>query len=194
MALWRGDYPRAAAVLRESIALWQELEDRRGVADAQTYLGHVACFYPEAGDPTALFSESLSVFRQLGDKEGIANSLFGLAFLAFFAGDRSRARELAAECLSLYYELGHKGGMAMLLESFAIISGIEGAGEAAARLLGAADALREAINSPRPPSYGPIYDTYVSSLPSDFPAAWTQGQSMPLEESIALALTIAGAV
>jgi non-specific serine/threonine protein kinase len=185
MALWRGDYPRAAAVLRESIALWQELGDRRGVADAQTYLGHVACFYPEAGDPTALFSESLSVFRQLGDKEGIANSLFGLAFLAFFAGDRRRARELAAESLSLYHELDHKGGIAMLLESFAVVAAVEGAGEAAPRLLGAADALREAINSPRPPSYGPIYDTYVSRLPSDFPAAWTQGQAMPLEESIA---------
>jgi predicted ATPase len=194
MALWRGDYPRAAAVLRESIALWQELGDRRGVADAQTYLGHVAYFYPEAGDPAALFSESLSVFRQLGDKEGIANNLFGLAFLAFFAGDRARARELVAECLSLYHELGHKGGTAMLLESCAIIAALEGAGEVAARLLGAADALREAINSPRPPSYGPIYDTYVSRLPSDFPAAWTQGQAMPLEQSVALALTIARAV
>jgi hypothetical protein len=81
----------------------------------------------------------------------------------------------------------------MLLESFAVIAAVEGAGEAAARLLGA-DALREAINSPRPPSYGPIYDIYVSSLPSDFPAAWTQGQAMPLEDSIALALTIARAV
>jgi predicted ATPase len=194
MALWRGNYPRAAAVLKESIALWQELGDRRGVADAQTYLGHVACFYPEAGDPAALFAESLSVFRQLGDREGIANSLFGLAFVAFFAGDQSRARELAAECLSLYHELGHKGGMAMLLESCAIIAAIEGAGEVAARLLGAADALREAINSPRPPSYSPIYDTYVSSLPGAFPAAWTQGQAMPLDEAIALALTIARAV
>ena len=71
---------------------------------------------------------------------------FGLAFLGFFAGDRARARELVAECLSLYHELGHKGGIAMLLESFAIIAAIEGAGEAAACLLGAADALREEVS------------------------------------------------
>jgi hypothetical protein len=43
-----------------------------------------------------------------------------------------------AESLSLYQELGHKGDMAMLLESFAVIAAVKGAGERAARLLGAA--------------------------------------------------------
>jgi hypothetical protein len=65
--------------------------------------------------------------------------------------------------------------------------------ERAARLWGAAEALREAIGAPLPPNLTPYHDGLVAAIRAGadeeaWAAAWAAGRALPLEEAIAAAL------
>jgi len=183
-AHFQGDHARATALLRESLSLYEGVGDMHGAADALDYLAYTAMFYPDAGDPRELFERSLSLARRMEEPERMASVLFGLAGLAFVAGKIARARALVGESLTLYRALGLTGGLAMTVEGFAALAVIEGRGERAARLFAAADVARAAINAPRPPAYGPVYDSIVSAVRAEYADAWAAGGTMTLDEAV----------
>lgn len=70
-----------------------------------------------------------------------------------------------------------------------------GHSELAARLWGAAEAFRQAIDAPLPPSYTDDYAHYKEALKAalgeeGFSTAWAEGQRLPFEEVIDLAMTV----
>jgi hypothetical protein len=82
---------------------------------------------------------------------------------------------------------------AVVLERLAVVAGVWGQTERAARLFGAAIALREAIDAPLWPIERIDYDRHVAAARSSlgeepFAAAWAEGRTMRLEDAIALAL------
>jgi hypothetical protein len=79
------------------------------------------------------------------------------------------------------------------LDGFALLAGVQGQPRRGARLWGAADALRQALGTPRVPSEQADYDQALVSLRADLgeascAAAQAAGQDMTLEDAIALAL------
>ncbi len=79
MARGQGDLAAARSLLEQSVAIWRELGNKRGIAISLNPLGHVA---REEGDYVAAAAshrESLTVRRELGDKKGVAECLEGLA-------------------------------------------------------------------------------------------------------------------
>ena len=69
----------------------------------------------------------------------------------------------------------------------------EGQPARAARLGGAAEALREALGAALHPVLHPGHDQAVQAMRAAlgeeaFAAAWAEGQALPLEEAVALAL------
>jgi hypothetical protein len=119
--------------------------------------------------------------------------LYDLGIVALHHGDLGAARERFQESLAMKRDFGDKRGLAYSLEGFAILAAVQGRAERAARLFGAAEVLREAINSPLPPPDRVLYDRYVTPARAGraqeaFAAAWAQGQTMMLEEAIAFAL------
>jgi hypothetical protein len=114
--------------------------------------------------------------------------------LAYRQGDYAAARSLHEEGLAIFRELGDKGGIAQSLESLAGLAAVWGRGlERAARLWGAAAALREAIGAPLPPSEREKYEREVGAARAAlgeeaFASAWAEGEAMTLEQAIAYAL------
>ena len=93
------------------------------------------------------------------------------------------------ESLALRRELGDKHGLAECLEGLAGVAVAQQHLERAARLLGAAAALREAIGAPLSPREQARYDRDMSALRADlgeaaFAAAWATGRVAPLEHVI----------
>jgi hypothetical protein len=80
--------------LEESLALKQELGDKRGIAGSLNDLGLVALEQGDYTGATSLLAESLTIRRDVGDKWGIAASLAGLAGLAQAHAQASRAARL----------------------------------------------------------------------------------------------------
>jgi hypothetical protein len=85
--------------------------------------------------------------------------------------------------------------VAYCLAGLAAVAGAQQHPERAARLFGAAEALREFTRIPLPPVNRPNYERAVAAAraPLDdkaWVAAWVEGRAMPLEQVIAEALDI----
>ena len=129
----------------ESLKIFRELGDRRGIAWSLNHLGDVARDIKDFEDARAQYSESLTIFRELGDKWGIASSLTDLGNLTRDQGDYISARAVYEESMVIFGELGDLRGIARLLESFAGLAAAQAQLKRALRLFGAAAALREAL-------------------------------------------------
>jgi DNA-binding CsgD family transcriptional regulator len=155
-----------------------------------------------AGDPAdlerseAYCQEALRLFRELGHSLGIARTLHGLAYLADKRRDYPRAVALLRETLALRWELQDRWGIAPNLEDAADIAGRTGDPSVAARLYGAAEALREGIGTPVPPLFRAEYEREVAVTraalgPEGFAAEWAAGRALPLEQAVAEAMAVA---
>ncbi len=90
-------------------------------------------------------------------------------------------------------ELGNKDYIPNCLEGLAEGARVQGDLGRAARLFGAAEALRLAIGVPLPPVDRAIYEHQVTAARAQidaaaFAQAWEEGRAMPLEQAIAYAL------
>jgi predicted ATPase/DNA-binding SARP family transcriptional activator/uncharacterized protein HemY len=192
IAYEQGDYGAAKDLYAESLAIRRELGDKGGIAASHDNLGLVAFEQGDYGTAKKLHEEGLAIRRESKDRWGIAYSLHYLGSVAFQQGDYGAARGLFEESMTIRRELGEKWCIASLLEEFVKLAA-QRQPERAARLWGAAEALREAIGTPLPPKERKEYGRQIAALrealgEKGFVAAWAEGQAMMLEEAIAYAL------
>ena len=93
----------------------------------------------------------------------------------------------------LSQEVGDKVGIAYGLEGLAGVAAGQGEVARAARLWGAAEALRRVLGAPLPPTEGAKFAPMVVAAqaqvdPVTWAAAWAEGRAMPLEQAVAYAL------
>jgi hypothetical protein len=94
--------------------------------------------------------------------------------------------------------LGHRAAVANQLECFAFIAKIHGQPERAAKLFGAAEALREIINIQMTDLERAEYDREVADLKANLDenilaSLWLEGRVMTMEQAITYALNGFGA-
>jgi predicted ATPase len=130
----QGDYAAADALIRESLDIARQWDDKQGVAVS---LNALAVFARDQGDVTiahSLFEESLVLWRGLGDQKAVARSLSNLANVVKLQGDYARARSLYAECLSIFRGLGDRTGVAWSMNYQGDVARDQGDSAAARRL------------------------------------------------------------
>jgi len=130
----QGDYAAADGLLRESLEVARQLEDKQGAAVSLNALGATARIQGHLAVAHPLLEESLALWRELGDQKAIARALSNLANVVKLQGDFSRARTLCRECLSIFRALGDQNGVAWSLNNEGDIAHDEGE-SAAARTL-----------------------------------------------------------
>jgi len=140
------DFGRAAAEAGTALTEFRALGDVEGTAWALISLGTVARYQGDAERATALLTESLGLSEGIGFREGIAWSVEQLGLLAAADGDPA-AVALLRRSLELHGELRDRWRMSSVLEDLAAIAQAQGRAREAARLLGAAEALRGAIGT-----------------------------------------------
>ncbi|MBA3946605.1 MAG: AAA family ATPase [Herpetosiphonaceae bacterium] len=116
LAYFRGDFPRARAHCEQSIALYREHDDQRGLAYALSYLGWAED--DEANDRApgrAALAESVALFRQVGDRWGLAETLRVLGMYTRCRGAYAESAAYYTECLALYRAEGDEDGIACAL-------------------------------------------------------------------------------
>ncbi len=188
------EYTLARRFYEESLALSRELGDRLGIAYVLNNLGDVAYHEWDDAAARALYDESLKIKRELQDKMGIAYTLNRLGRLVLRQGDVAAARTLYVESLALRQELWDRPGIAECFEGFAELAGAQGQPHRAARLIGAAEGLRETVGAPLPPSVRADYDSNIAAVRGSLgeaalAEAWAEGRTMTLEKAIDYALT-----
>jgi predicted ATPase/class 3 adenylate cyclase/predicted negative regulator of RcsB-dependent stress response len=185
----QGEHDEARRLFDESVTIFERFGDSWGVAFA---LDSAALAAKRAGDTErarSLHEQSMQLSRQIGDERGVARTLTHLADLAAEQDDLARAKALHRECLRIRQSLRDMPGIASAMEKLAWVLLTEAA-EDAARLLGSAEALREAIDAPVPATARADYERYVRTLTARlgtdlFESARLAGRSMAPEQALA---------
>jgi DNA-binding CsgD family transcriptional regulator len=120
----------------------------------------------------------------------VASALSELGRVAASNGDGATARDLYEESLTLYRELGDRFFIVQALEALADVAVRLKNPAWAARLLGAAHTLREALGVPRAPIDAPGYERCVAAARAQlgaqtFASAWAAGQMMTPQQAVA---------
>jgi tetratricopeptide (TPR) repeat protein len=188
-----GDDDSARTLFEKSLALSREEGFASQIAWALWNLGDTALAQGDSGSARAYYEEGLGLFRQLDVRQGTVSALERLGRLAHRRGDDQAASILFEECVSLASELGDKKWSADGLEGLAAVAEARGQPQRAARLLGAAEAVRDRVDTLFHRVTRDEYDRRVTTIraalgQAAFAVAWAQGGVMTLEQSVAYAL------
>ena len=115
-ARW-SEFPQATEFLTHGLAVWRELGDKRGIAEA---LNNLAVGATQSGDRVrarVLVAESLALFRELSDKRGTAHALNNLAEILRGEGDLPGARALFEESVPLFEAIEERRGLSHALDN-----------------------------------------------------------------------------
>jgi predicted ATPase/DNA-binding SARP family transcriptional activator/DNA-binding CsgD family transcriptional regulator len=209
IALKQGDYSRAATLCQESLALAREARNEPLIAIVLNNLGVLAADQRDYSRAVLLYEESLAQYRKLGDGFGSAMTLLNLGEMALSQGDYLKATPLYHDGLVLARENGSKElipygleGLAGAAAAQSTASGYADAGQTStesllrsARLWGAAQGFRIAINNPLPPVDAANHERRVAAAraqcdPTAFTRAWDEGYAMPIENAVVEALAL----
>jgi predicted ATPase/DNA-binding CsgD family transcriptional regulator len=188
--LAQGDTVAARPLLEEGLALFQEVGDKQGIAVMLDLSSEVSLHEGDFDTARSLLEESLALYREIGSPYDVVEALPYLARIIAFQGDHAAARALYEESLTLIGEIGSQLLTPFALEGLASVVALQGEAGWAARLWGAAEALRQAMGTPLPPLYRADYEQAVASARTHlgeqaFAVAWAQGRAMTWEEVLA---------
>jgi DNA-binding CsgD family transcriptional regulator len=149
------------------------------------------------GDPEqamVLLEESLALFQEIGDSSNIAIGLMYSALAALIKGENERVEALGQESLDLLQKAEDKQHIADCLEILAGGAGAQGRTQRAARLWGAAEAVREDIGVPLQSEARKLLDPYLATVRSSLgEVAWqlacAEGRAMMPEQAIEYSLS-----
>jgi predicted ATPase/DNA-binding CsgD family transcriptional regulator len=197
-----GRQDEARTCLEDAIARFRRLGDRGRLGWSLCELATLGDLgtLDAPGDPgdqaraTRCCEEALTLFRALGHSAGIPRALHGLAFVAYKQRDYARAIPLEQQALKLRRELNGVWAIPASLENLGDSAGLTGQAALAARLYGAATALRDVFGLPIQPVYLEEYEREVAvareALGAEgFAAAWADGYAHP-ERTVAEALAM----
>ena len=185
-----GDAARARAATEDVLSQFRALGDRYSEGIALTALGNFACAQGDLAEATHRFEEALAIARESGDSHGEVLCLCNLALTARLSGELDQAA-----IHSIWKDSGWPTASAPrgLLDSLAGIGGLaveRRQFERAARLLGAAAALADAVGTPLQSAEQTQFDRDIAAVRAALPEAcflraWTAGRSLPLDAAVA---------
>jgi predicted ATPase/DNA-binding CsgD family transcriptional regulator len=189
-----GDRERGKELYEEGIVLCREVGYASGLGKGLLGLGYFLVLEGDYEQGATLNEEAVALFRERGYKANLEYALVNLGGAALLRGDHERARSYYEESLTLCKELGERLTASDCLEGLACIFAAEEASEQAARLFGAALALREAIGYQNTLEEDAWREPYVATARSlagedSWEEALAQGRAMSMEEAIEYALS-----
>ena len=192
LAVWfAGDVERFHALVEESLSEFRELEDAEGVGLCLLHLGMVALSRGDSESARPLLEESLAISRGLSDRRTIAKATYFLGDAALGGLQHAAARTLYEDSLILSVELGDRWVSAISLEGLARVAVGTARPDAAARLLGAADAIRGATGATRSAYWRVLHERLLDELHAEldedaYGSAWAAGHELTPEQAPAL--------
>lgn len=190
LAAERGSYDEAARQIGTAIPLLEQAGLGLWVANALNSLGFVRYQQGDLEEAERLIESSLPILRANEIHWAESHSYSNLARIVRDRRDYPRAAELLARSMTIRAAFGEREGVASNLRGLGIIAALTGRPACAARLLGAAEVLRESIGVSLQPFGMPRYEQTIATLraqlaPEQFDAAWATGRSMTFEDGVA---------
>ena len=132
----------------QALELRTALGDRWGIAMSENNIGQIACLQHDYGAARSHLEQGLRTALEVGDLWLIGLVHHSLGNTQRDLGDSTAARHNYAEALRRYSLIGSKWDLSTLFEDVAIQE-LDAEPRAALRLIGAGEAVRQELGSPR---------------------------------------------
>jgi DNA-binding CsgD family transcriptional regulator len=177
----------------EALPLLDAAGDRWSAAWARSTLGHVAFNADELAEARPLLEAGARAFEELGDSRHIGFGCVILGTVLARLGERDRASDLLRRGLAHWQDVGERVYLFGCLRDLASVALLWGQPVRAARLLGAAQPLGEAMGTTLAPVNRAMEDRLLVALRSslteaELAAALAAGRAMRREAVLAEAL------
>jgi len=192
----QGQWDASAEWHRRAAAGFHEGGNAQGEAWARHDLGLLARDRGDLDGAVTLLRASLREFRELHYQWAVAWSAWGLGTALCARGEPDEACPLLGEALRIYREVNDPRGVAQCLEALAQIASERAHYETAARLIGAAAALRALMAAPPPDAEQARTSAVERALaralgPEAADRLVQAGRSMPAQQAAELAMAVA---
>ncbi len=112
LAQYQGDSDTAANYQTESVNLWRQLNDNRGLAYALCDLGAALRHQEDLFSRVrSLMEESVLYFKQLGDRQGLSYVYFWSSHTPYLQKDYATAKSIAEMCIQLNQESANNSSL-----------------------------------------------------------------------------------
>ena len=194
-AVLHGDYrERVPAFVREAEALMQLMQadlDGHARAFLRIIVASAAIGQGDLDAAVPQLEEGLALSRELGDRRSASMALFTLGMTELRRGNLERGAVLFEEGAQITRELGDRLGAPYFAEGLAKLAALRGIPVRAARLWGAAEALREQIGISLS-EFDRANSDYERDLAlvrsaleeATFEAAWAEGRAMSFDQAV----------
>jgi non-specific serine/threonine protein kinase len=163
LELDQGDAAAARARFEAARTALEPLQDEWGLAYVAEGLGRCALMVGDLDAAQQHFERALTVVRRLDDGRAVADQLDQLAQVACRRGDDPGAVRLGQEALALRRRIRDRLGIAKSFETLAAAHAPSDPARAA-RLLGAAGSVRDAIGAPLAPAMRTHHEELVARV------------------------------
>ena len=188
-----GEFEDALDLLEASLPIFQSQGSSIAVAHVRLYQGEAALRMGDLGRAEELASQSLEVLIGFGDCRFTCDARLVLADVAREQHNLERALTLYKTSLSALRNLNARPLMAQCLERMVLFAALRELAGPAARLHGAAQALRAGMGAEIPPADRERYNHALADVREQmgkeaFDAAVGEGKAMTLDQAVDYAL------
>jgi tetratricopeptide (TPR) repeat protein len=189
-----GDPVQAEARLARATEAARRSENPAAIAFTARARSRVAGDRGRLEEARRWFLEAMERYREIGDRRQVLGARSDLAHAIRRHASIDEAEAEYRQTIQEWRRLGNRGAIANQLEAFAFVALARRNGVRAARLLGAAEALREVAESPLLAMERTEYDAEVARLREEpdqvaLRSAWAEGREMTADEAVAFALS-----
>jgi len=132
----RGNWPEMERHCAQSLEIFQELEEKNGIATCFNLTGCMVMNRGEYEDARGLFRKAMAIFEAISNKVGVGGCYGNMGLLAENIGDYDTALELFHKSMAVYKDLGYKDGMALTYGNMGMMARNRGDYDAAMELYG----------------------------------------------------------
>jgi predicted ATPase/DNA-binding CsgD family transcriptional regulator len=187
------EIPQAIELADRVLAHGDAMDDAQLRAATLTMLASLRVQQGDHAQALALGAEAVSASERLGEIYFRSFALWVIAVGRLRLGELNEAESFGRQAVALKDQLGAGEGLAMTLETLAWIAGARGDAERAARLLGAAESVFQAIPATLLPMWQPLREDCAARARGrlggqGFLAAFDRGLVMSKDEAVADAL------
>jgi predicted ATPase/class 3 adenylate cyclase len=188
-----GNLDTARSMLEESIAISREIGSDLRLAAALTNLGSLETSAGHLDLATQVLTEALALDQKQGDLLGVAMDRHTLTMVSLRAGRPREARDLLSATYDFVVSAGNTDILATTLELSACVAAELGEGLRAARLAGAAEAVRVLAGMPLLESDAALLERFLAPARAaiarhEWDAEFGAGRGLTQQQAVTLLL------
>ncbi|MCL6642469.1 MAG: tetratricopeptide repeat protein [Candidatus Bipolaricaulota bacterium] len=126
LACAQGDYHEARSFFQQTLEIFQELSDKRGIASTWVNLGLVASMQGGHAEARAFYEQALALHREIGNLVGVATALGNLGGVAWEQGEYATAQSYYEAELAIRRQLKEPEGIASSLSALGGLAQLQG--------------------------------------------------------------------